>query len=91
MERMTKQGEVDTLQMSRPRAQEVIHITQRLPAPHVHARRSPTLDLMKDKQPGHKALVSTMRLDMISAALKRFLQRCRLLNKDFVTLINFSC
>lgn len=57
VERMTKQGEVDTLQIpkSRPRAQEVIHIAQRLPGPHVHTRRSPTLDnLIKDEQTGHK-------------------------------------
>lgn len=64
VEGMTKQGEVDRLQTpaSRPRAQEVIHIRKRLPAPRVHAHGSPRLDdPMKEEPPGPTVLDRTRR------------------------------
>lgn len=91
-EGMTKQGEVDRLQTpaSRPRAQEVIHIRKRLPAPRVHAHGSPRLDdPMKEEPPGHTALDRTRRPHTPAAASKRVRQQW--LNKDLVTLINLSC
>lgn len=61
VERMTTQGEADTLQIpkSRPRAEEVIRIVE-LASSSCPRRQVPTLDrLMKDKQPLSVQDVST--------------------------------